>query len=341
MNSLHTTSQFPPIFIDFFADASLFSVPNFTISPPSVPRTVSFFPPHTFPPRCYFFLTYTTYKSSQRHNLKTVISVESRYKLRLEMELFDVSRWMQITAVILVLALAYSYYQGRKPTVVSRSTPSVAEPPKLEEELSPQVAAVLRLIEEPASESWETIKESTALSIFRKKTGDSPVAIVKARALIEDVSAEDVMQVIWDVHVRATWDTVMKGFQEVEVHSADSSVITFFVKPPVPFISARDFVQLRCRQKVGTSTVISYQSVDRPDVPVVEGMIRGNTILSGYRIEQKPGNQCMVDFISQTDIKGSIPVGILNTVAPTRAADWIKKMGVAAQSLRKRDQKTQ
>lgn len=256
------------------------------------------------------------------------------------MGLLDYSQWVYVCTAVLLVGLLWLLFRRPKAAEASVSELFVPIPAQVES-LSPAISAVISLVNEPPTDSWETIKSSPDLSIYRKKTGDSPVAIVKATALLSAVSAEDIMQVIWDVHVRATWDTVMKSFQEIEVFSADSSVITFFVKPPVPFVAARDFVQLRTRQKVGNAIIIAYQSVDRPDVPLADRCIRGNTLISGYRIEQKSPNQCEVAFISQTDIKGLIPVALLNTVAPLRAAEWLKKMGLAAQGLGQRDLKKQ
>lgn len=209
---------------------------------------------------------------------------------------------------------------------------SVPKRPALAVDADPAIVKAVELMEEATDEGWETIKSTPALSIYRKKTGDSPVAIIKAKVLIANVSVEDIMTVIWDVDVRVTWDSVMKGFRAVEDLSPDRGIIYFYVKPPVPFIAARDFVQLRCREKLGEDLVIAYKSVEREDCELPEGYIRGETKISGYRIRRR-GDECEVDFISQTDVKGSLPVGLLNTIAPLRAQDWIKKMTAAAQSL--------
>lgn len=194
------------------------------------------------------------------------------------------------------------------------------------------IETAIELMSESPDDGWETIKSTPSLSIYRKKTGDSPVAIIKANVRMTGVTVEDVMKVIWNVEIRVTWDSVMKGFRDIEKMGEDKGVIYFYVKPPVPFIAARDFVQLRCREKVGEDWIIAYKSVERPDCELPEGYIRGETRISGYRIGQR-GEECEVDFISQTDIKGSIPVGLLNTIAPLRAQEWIKKMTLAAQSL--------
>ena len=228
----------------------------------------------------------------------------------------------------------HSYFRSSGPS--ARSSTSVQEKapkrPALAADVDPAIVKAVELMEEATDEGWETIKSTPELSIYRKKTGDSPVAIIKAKVLIANVSVEDIMTVIWDVSVRVTWDSVMKGFRAVEVLSPDRGVIYFYVKPPVPFIAARDFVQLRCRERLGEDWVIAYKSVERADCELPEGYIRGETKISGYRIRRR-GEKCEVDFISQTDVKGSLPVGLLNTIAPLRAQDWIKKMTAAAQSL--------
>lgn len=257
------------------------------------------------------------------------------------MGLFDLSPWTLFLAAVVIscVFLLFRKRPATTPSSLSSSAPPADE--KKQDRTDPLISTVLRVIEEEATESWETVKSSPKLSIFRKITGDSPVAIVKAKAIVEGVTPEDVMQAIWDVHVRTTWDSVMKGFREVEVLSSDSSVITFFVKPPIPLIAARDFVQLRSKAKLGNAVVIAYQSVEHPDAPQVQGFIRGETLISGYRIEPQSTDTCCVEFISQTDIKGLIPVPLLNSIGPLRAADWIHKLSLAAQSLRSRDTKTQ
>lgn len=250
------------------------------------------------------------------------------------MEQSDSRNWLLIAgaavAAVAVVWIVKNQFAAEPPKTAAPPAPQVNT---LRPSLLPSINETLSLIEEPTSEDWQTIKDTPALAIYRKNTGDSPVAIIKAHVVVEGVSASDLMTVIWDVQERVKWDTVLKGFQELEVNSPDSSVIAFYVKPPVPFISARDFVQLRCRETVGNAMVISYQSVERSDFPVPEGYIRGHTLISGYRIQQVSPTTCEVDFISQTDIKGSIPVGILNTIAPMRAQEWIKKMVAAAKTL--------
>ena len=235
-------------------------------------------------------------------------------------------------AGLAALYVLHSYLRSPEPSVNPSASASTAKKPELAAGADPAIVAAVELIAETTDEGWETIKSTPALSIYRKKTGDSPVAIIKAKVLIPNVSIEDIMTVIWEVSVRVTWDSVMKGFRDVEVLSPDKGVIYFYVKPPVPFIAARDFVQVRCRQKLGEDWVIAYKSVERADCELPQGYIRGETRISGYRIAKR-GEECEVDFISQTDIKGSIPVGLLNTIAPLRAQEWIKKMTAAAQSL--------
>lgn len=235
-------------------------------------------------------------------------------------------------AGLAALYVLHSYLHSPEPAGKTRVSGSTVQKPELAADADPAIVAAVELIEETTDEGWETIKSTPALSIYRKKTGDSPVAIIKAKVQIPNVSIEDIMTVIWDVSVRVTWDSVMKGFRDVEVMSSDRGIIYFYVKPPVPFIAARDFVQIRCRQKLGEDWVIAYKSVERADCELPAGYIRGETRISGYKIAKR-GEVCEVDFISQTDIKGSIPVGLLNTIAPLRAQEWIKKMTAAAQAL--------
>lgn len=193
------------------------------------------------------------------------------------------------------------------------------------------------LLTESTSEGWDTVKETAGLKVYKKMTEASPVAIIKAKILIPDTSPEDVLFAIWDGEFRREWDNVIQDFHVVEKTSEDTDIIYFYAKSPMPsIISNREFVQHRRYIKEKSGIYIVYWSADREDLEVPKGWVRANTIISGYAISRQPTGEVLVEFISQNDVKGKIPPKLINTFAPSKAIDWVKKLGKACISLKEK-----
>eukprot|EP00358_Blepharisma_japonicum_P002593 CAMPEP_0202948930 /NCGR_PEP_ID=MMETSP1395-20130829/14783_1 /ASSEMBLY_ACC=CAM_ASM_000871 /TAXON_ID=5961 /ORGANISM="Blepharisma japonicum, Strain Stock R1072" /LENGTH=232 /DNA_ID=CAMNT_0049651493 /DNA_START=6 /DNA_END=701 /DNA_ORIENTATION=- len=180
------------------------------------------------------------------------------------------------------------------------------------------------LISEGTNEGWNEIKKTDTFNVYKKDTGDSPIAIIKAFIIIKDTSIEDVHFAIWDGDFRRSWDSVAQDFQVIDKTDHQNDVIYFYAKSPVPWlVSNREFVQHRMYRRDGDKIMIVYWSADRPDRAVPENWVRANTIISGYIIEkgENPG-EVKVNFITQNDVKGSIPPQLINTYAPIKALNW-------------------
>jgi hypothetical protein len=97
------------------------------------------------------------------------------------------------------------------------------------------------------------------------------------------------------------------------------------------FVQDRDFVQRRKIWKdfpSASSSIIHFKSIEHKAAPVRTGKVRAHTIISGYFIE----TVCMspkttkIAIISQTDIKGSIPKWIVNSVSQKAPKLWINNL---------------
>lgn len=57
----------------------------------------------------------------------------------------------------------------------------------------------------------------------------------------------------------------------------------------------------------------SYQN---PFIPEVKGIVRAELVIGGWLVTPKPNNEgCHVIYIIQTDLKGSIPTRVVNSVS--------------------------
>ena len=71
-----------------------------------------------------------------------------------------------------------------------------------------------------------------------------------------------------------------------------------------------------------------FKSVVHSKAPEKYKVVRAETVISGYYIRTNPGNsnQVLLSIISQTDIKGSIPKWLVNSVSQKAPKDWIANL---------------
>ena len=192
------------------------------------------------------------------------------------------------------------------------------------------------LLLEPISEGWDVIKQTNTIEVHKKTTESSPIAIIKAKIFIPDTNIDDVLFAIWDGDYRREWDNVIQDFHVIEKLSEDSDVIYFFAKSPLPaIVSNREFIQNRKFLREKNGIFIVYWSADNESIPVPDGFIRANTIISGYHIKAE-NDGVRLEFISQNDVKGKIPPKLINTFAPSKAIDWVKKLSKACIALKEK-----
>ena len=80
------------------------------------------------------------------------------------------------------------------------------------------------------------------MTVYKKMTDDSPMVLLKAYALIENVKPEVVYKVMSNQELRRAWDKVLSNFEILEDHPDEGlSVLYFMIKTPIGS-SNRDFV---------------------------------------------------------------------------------------------------
>ena len=152
------------------------------------------------------------------------------------------NNFVMLSAGLLLSYLFYKYFSKKTETIVEE-----------EEENLPLVmpehdkfSELKSLLTESNSEGWDTIKKTETIEVYKKITESSPVAIIKAKILIEDTSKEDVLFAIWDGDFRREWDNVIQDFHVIEKISEESDIIYFYAKSPLPSLVAnREFIQHR------------------------------------------------------------------------------------------------
>ena len=173
---------------------------------------------------------------------------------------------------------------------------------------------------------WAMTVNKPGTRVYQRKTGESPICMIKAFCET-NYSIETVFTAIWDVPIRVQWDELFKEFRLIDSQE-DYEVLYYMIKTPFG-ITKRDWVQRRIVIRDWPEPgmlIMHFISMDHPDMPPRKGVIRAETIISGYILRPVTENSCTVTIISQNDIKGLIPKMLVNKVAAKAPADWVSNM---------------
>ncbi len=84
------------------------------------------------------------------------------------------------------------------------------------------------------------------------------------------------------------------------------------------------------------SVIIHFKSITHKLAPEYPNFVRAETIISGYYIKTISLNplRTLVGIITQTDIKGSIPNWLVNSVAQKAPKEWIYNLMKGCERVR-------
>ncbi len=104
-------------------------------------------------------------------------------------------------------------------------------------------------------------------------------------------------------------------------------------------VKDRDFVQKRKIWKNipdPDSVVIHFKSIKHDLAPEYPKLIRAETIISGYYIKRISSNpmRILLVIVTQTDIKGSIPNWIVNSMSQKAPKEWVNNLMKGCEKLR-------
>jgi hypothetical protein len=180
-------------------------------------------------------------------------------------------------------------------------------------------------------------------AVYTKKIEGEPTILVKYSAVLDNCTVDRVFTLIADENERVKWDKILTTFKVIKTINKNSDIIYSETKTPKGF-SNRDFVQFRfyLNNKRDQDVVqkhnlylteheyamIYVRSVDHCiDIPPKQGVVRGRTIISGYLIEEiKNTNKVKLTVVIQTDIKGSIPKFLHNSLSAEIPIQWLKEL---------------
>jgi hypothetical protein len=239
-----------------------------------------------------------------------------------------------VGAIVLLVLYYFLFYKQRTNTVTQDKEMQVelleVSTPENQPE-SNRFEEVLNFLNEPSegNPNWECAKQLNSTFIYRKKTENASINVIKASTIIENTTVDVVSFLIWDVKERSKWDTLAKNLTTLESISLNHDLIRFEVDSPMPaLVAPREFLQYRLWKKEGDSIAMVMWSEEKPEIPVPAGFTRAETVYAGYLITTEGSNVRLV-LIINNDMKGNIPPKLINTMAPQKSMEWIKKLAAA------------
>ena len=111
--------------------------------------------------------------------------------------------------------------------------------------------------------------------------------LIRNDAILLNYSSEQVFEFIYQNKYRSKWDKVLLNYHTYEYLSDGQDKVYFFVEAGVPFVSKRDYTEIRGFKRdfplKGDICVVTF-SIDDPNNPPKKDIIRACTNISGYII---------------------------------------------------------
>jgi len=180
-----------------------------------------------------------------------------------------------------------------------------------------------------STEGWRNVVDKAEVKVWDKAT-DSALNVVKMWASLKDIPASLAYDVLHDPDYRKDWDNNMAEGYNICVLDPYNDVGYYAGKSPFFAISGRDF----CNQRSWfvsadkTEYIIMNHSVIHKDCPEKKGFVRAWSHRTGYliRVDPKDEKSCTILYMTQTDMKGSIPYWAVNQAMKMFAPNLVSNL---------------
>ena len=184
--------------------------------------------------------------------------------------------------------------------------------------------------EEPIEKNgYQKVINDSETKIFKKVIPGYDVILIKTLCQIP-FNKDIIYEAIANLEIRKKWDSSFSELKIINEKKDNKNVelLYMIIKSPSLITKDRDNVQQRKIWKNfpnNNSHILHFTSIDSPQFPKSKKYIRANTIISGYYIEDIPGeNKSNLIIVSQTDVGG--PNWLINKVAPKASKNWVNNL---------------
>jgi len=178
--------------------------------------------------------------------------------------------------------------------------------------------------------NWNVVLDKPDIKVWDQAVPNEAINNVKMWAHLKDIPASVVYDVIHDPDYRLEWDNNMAEGYNIEQLDPYNDVGYYAGKSPFFIVSGRDFCNERSWwvNKDKTEYIIINHSVLHPKCPEKKGFVRAWSHRTGYviRVDPNDPNSTILYYMTRTDMKGTIPIWIVNTVMKTFAPNLIDNL---------------
>eukprot|EP01065_Artemidia_motanka_P006461 TRINITY_DN1317_c0_g1_i1.p1 TRINITY_DN1317_c0_g1~~TRINITY_DN1317_c0_g1_i1.p1 ORF type:complete len:843 (+),score=178.47 TRINITY_DN1317_c0_g1_i1:71-2599(+) len=151
--------------------------------------------------------------------------------------------------------------------------------------------------------------------------------MVKVFAVLEGLEPWTLYDTIHDCVYRWEWDANMSEGYNVCNLDLWNDVGYYGAKSPSSFVTPRDFCNQRAWRNVdGREFIVMNRSQPHQDCPERKGCVRARSICSGYLIRPHGESGCSLTYLAQSDLKGSIPARLINSLITGQVPKTIAMM---------------
>jgi len=172
---------------------------------------------------------------------------------------------------------------------------------------------------------WKLEFKKSSTSVWTRDMCNTTFKMIKIQALFADVRPSTVYDVILDGEYRSKWDTSMLESADFGYLDGNNDIGYYLMKCPAP-LKNRDFVLQRSWQQLDSCYCVFNHSVFHESLPQKTGIIRAVSHVTGYTVTAIPGGGCRIGYVTQTDLKGSLPAWMINNITSALAPKMVKRV---------------
>jgi hypothetical protein len=179
---------------------------------------------------------------------------------------------------------------------------------------------------------WKKIKEKNDISIYVAKSDNSAIIKVKTTTII-NASVTAIQKILENHQQRILWVPYLKRSKALLSVSATEQIEYAHFIAPWP-ASDRDFIYRTTLLTLNEDTIsYSMKSEASSLLPEFNSIIRAELIESQYSLHRLANNKTRVDLVFHADLKGWLPVWIINIVQKALPYRMLKNLKNLAETI--------
>eukprot|EP01080_Neovahlkampfia_damariscottae_P007688 gene7688-12154_t len=180
-------------------------------------------------------------------------------------------------------------------------------------------------------DGWHKVLNSENCTVSTKESKFCKVNVIRIRSEFEH-DASWIADLVKDdkFFMLKAADDLFLEWKEVKKIDENNTVNYFASKAPLRIIAPRDFLTFRnYYTSPEGEEMILIRSVLHDDFPEKKDIVRAHVHLTAYYIHPKEGGGCVMNYMTQTDMRGYIPIWAVNkgaSILGQRAVDQLNQM---------------